>query len=182
MSCIQPDYGAEFVPQDNYKTPIDKTLVEQGAAGQTPDVGYNAVFVYPEAGLDQLALQMASHCDVHYGHNIVRVDVDTRDVFFENGQVLPYEHIYSTLPLNKMVHMTGLSPSQPGDPHSSVLVLNIGAERGAHCPDEHWIYVPHSNSGFHRVGFYSNVDPHFVPNNNPNLASLYIERAFLPEK
>ena len=169
-------------PQDNYKTPLDQELVRQGAQGSTGDVGYNAVFVYPEAGLDQLALRMAAACDVHYGHRVVRIDPKGKHVYFQNGQQLNYDRIYSTLPLHQMIEMTGLELSQPADPHSSVLVLNIGAERGARCPNEHWVYVPHSESGFHRVGFYSNVDSHFVPNDDANLASLYIERAFLPHE
>ena len=169
-------------PQDNYKTPLNKEFVLQGAAGETPAAGYNATFVYPAEGLDHLALRMAANCDVHYGCRVVEIDTINKKVAFENGNTLPYEHIYSTLPLNQMISMTGLQLSQQPDPHSSVLVLNIGAERGPHCPDDHWIYVPHSQSGFHRVGFYSNVDAHFVPNNNPALASLYIERAFLPDE
>ena len=169
-------------PQDNYKTPLDKQLVIQGAEGKTPDVGYNAEFVYPEYGLDQLALQMAAQCDIQYGRRVIRIDVAQKKVHFENGESASYDHIYSTLPLSHMIDMTGLKPTQPADPYSSVLVLNIGAERGPRCPNEHWIYVPESQSGFHRVGFYSNVDPHFVPGNNPDLASLYIERAFLPQE
>lgn len=169
-------------PQDNYKTPLDKNLVRQGARGQTPDIGYNAEFVYPAEGLDHLALKMADVCTIHYGHRVVGIDVERQQVEFAGGKKLPFEQIYSTLPLSHMIKMAGLSLNQPADPHTSVLVLNIGAHRGPHCPDEHWIYVPQSASGFHRVGFYSNVDAHFVPHSNPDRVSLYIERAFLPEE
>ncbi len=79
------------------------------------------------------------------------------------------------------MHMTGLHVEQPADPHTSVLVLNIGAEKGPRCPDDHWIYVPESKSGFHRVGFYSNVDAHFLPEDASDRVSLYIEKAFLPD-
>ena len=169
-------------PQDNYKTPLDKDLVIRGASEKTPDAGYNAVFVYPEAGLDDLSLKMASACDVKYGHRVVRIDVKNRVVHFDNQEPCGYERIYSTLPLSHMVSISGLDVSQPADPHSAVLVLNIGAVRRERCPDQHWIYVPHSNSGFHRVGYYSNVDTHFVPGSDRSLASLYIERAFLPSQ
>jgi hypothetical protein len=37
-------------------------------------------------------------------------------------------------------------------------VLNIGGVRGAKCPLDHWLYLPASRAGFHRVGFCSNVD------------------------
>ena len=171
-------------PQDNYKTPLDLEMVRKGAADKTPAVGYNATFVYPKEGLDILALRMADKCDVRYGKRVSRIDVDARKIFFEDGDSEAYDKVYSSLPLNEMVHMTGIQTSGKPDPHSSVLVLNIGAVRGPQCPDDHWIYVPESKAGFHRVGFYNNVDDHFLPANPADdrpRASLYIERAFLPE-
>jgi hypothetical protein len=68
------------------------------------------------------------------------------------------------------------------DPFTSVLVLNIGAEQGATCPDVHWQYEPDAKSGFHRIGFYSNVDRSFLPRNcreSDRGVALYVERAFL---
>ena len=77
--------------------------------------------------------------------------------------------------------MSGLMPQDREDPYSSVLVLNIGAVRGNNCPDDHWIYLPESTSGFHRVGFYSNVDRSFLPvsaRKKGKHVSIYVERAF----
>ena len=167
-------------PQDNYKTPIDKELVKRGAHEKAPDVGYNAEFVYPEEGLDQLALRMSNACDVRFGKRANAIDGKTQTVHFLDGHSVSYDRLYSTLPLAAMVDMTGLDLDEPADPHTSVLVLNIGARKGDRCPDHHWVYVPHSRSGFHRVGMYSNVDIHFVPRGSDDLVGLYIERAFLP--
>jgi len=67
------------------------------------------------------------------------------------------------------------------DPYTSVLVLNIGAKRGNQCPDDHWLYHPTSVSGFHRVGFYSNVDASFLPTSSRKKlerVSIYVERAY----
>ena len=78
-----------------------------------------------------------------------------------------------------MLRLTELEVDQePGQP-TSVLVLNIGAEAGARCPAEHWIYVPENRSGFHRVGFYSNVDRSFLPRGAENRVSMYVERSCL---
>ncbi len=175
---------SDIRPQDNYKTPLDLEMVRQGAADKTPAVGYNATFVYPEEGLDVLALRMAAECDLHYGKRVTKIDVNERVLSFEDGDSRPYDQLYSSLPLNEMMSMTGLQAASKPDPHSAVLVLNIGAVVGPRCPSEHWIYVPESKSGFHRVGFYSNVDDHFLPAgtvDGKKRASLYIERAFLPE-
>ena len=80
-----------------------------------------------------------------------------------------------------MLELTGLAlPGAPA-PHTSVLVLNIGARRGPRYPADHWLYIPRSASGFHRVGFYSNVAEHFVPaaqRGRGTAACLYVERSF----
>jgi len=68
----------------------------------------------------------------------------------------------------------------PADPHTSALVLNIGAVRGNALPDYHWLYVPDARAGFHRVGIYSNVDRDFLPRTAQSRAraSFYVERAY----
>jgi hypothetical protein len=74
-----------------------------------------------------------------------------------------------------------MTVEQPADPWTSVLVLNVAAVRGRKCPDAHWAYLPGTSSGFHRVGFYSNVDETFLPRSERGrrrVVSLYIERAF----
>jgi protoporphyrinogen oxidase len=63
-----------------------------------------------------------------------------------------------------------------------VLVINIGAKRGERCPDDHWVYIPQSRAGFHRVGFYSNVDVTFLPlsaRKAKERVSIYVEKAYL---
>src|SRR5262249_41118274 len=60
-----------IVPQDAYKSPVDMRLVRQGALGTAPPVGYNVTFLYPEAGLDTLARQLAARADVRYRKRVV---------------------------------------------------------------------------------------------------------------
>jgi len=77
--------------------------------------------------------------------------------------------------------MAGLTVDEPPDPATSVLVLNLGARRGPRCPDDHWLYHPRTRAGFHRVGFYSNVDDSFLPRSardNRDRVSIYVERSF----
>lgn len=170
-----------LAPQDGYKSPVNLSQVVQGAFGQTAAVGYNVSFVYPEQGLDALARAMAQQCDVQYGRQAAHVDPHRREVHFADGSSHPYDTLISTLPLTRMVEMTGLALNASPDPYTSVLVLNIGAQRGPACPTDHWLYNPDAESGFHRVGFYSNVDPLFLPQSARranNRVSIYVERAY----
>lgn len=167
-----------IAPQDGYKSPVNLRTAMVGAFEGTAPVGYNATFVYPAAGLDGLARGLAEGCRVEYGRRAVSIDTRARTVGFADGGCVGYDRLISTLPLHTALEIAGLDAGVP-DPCTSVLVLNIGARRAPSCPDDHWVYVPSSLSGFHRVGFYSNVDPSFLPARSPERrVSLYVERAY----
>jgi len=170
-----------IAPQDAYKSPLDLDLIVQGALSSSPPVGYNTTFVYPSEGLDGLARAMGASCDIHFGKRIVRIVCGEKQIDFSDGSTARYGALLSTLPLHGVMEMAGLETVTPPDPYSSVLVLNIGAVKGRACPREHWVYVPVSRAGFHRVGFYSNVDVSFLPQparSSGDRVSLYVERAF----
>jgi protoporphyrinogen oxidase len=171
----------EIAPQDGYKSPVDLSLALRGAFEETPQVGYNAGYLYPREGLDTLARRMAERCDIHYGKRTVKIRTAERVVEFADGSEVHYKRLLSTLPLNRTIEMCDVTPHVDPDPYTSVLVLNIGALRGARCPREHWLYNPDASSGFHRVGFYSNVDAMFLPRSaraSGTRVSIYVERAF----
>jgi protoporphyrinogen oxidase len=175
----------QIAPQDDYKSPVNLSAAIQGAFSEAAAAGYNVSFVYPKDGLNTLAQRMAACCDVRYGKRAIRINVQDNQVYFADGSSHAYETLLSTLPLNRMLELTGLTVDAEPDPHTSVLVLNLGALRGDRCPDDHWIYVPHSDSGFHRVGFYSNVDASFLPASaraDESRVSIYVERAYLADQ
>jgi protoporphyrinogen oxidase len=170
-----------IAPQDAYKSPVDLNTVIQGSFASSPAVGYNATFIYPTEGLNVLAQRMASACDIHYGKRAVKIDVEEKEIWFSDGSTIGYQALVSTLPLNNMMEMTALRTDSSPDPSPSVLVLNIGAVKGSRCPKDHWVYVPTSRAGFHRVGFYSNVDMSFLPKSYrelDNRVSIYVEKAY----
>jgi protoporphyrinogen oxidase len=170
-----------IAPQDPYKSPLDRSAVIEGASNEVSPVGYNTTFLYPRAGLNALATKLASTCDIHYGKRVEGVDTDHREIRFSDGSSLGYDTLLTTLPLNRMLELAHLEVDVRQDPHTSVLVINVGAVKGADCPEEHWIYVPRSDAGFHRVGFYSNVDRSFIPESfrdKGSRVSVYVETAF----
>lgn len=171
----------EIAPQDAYKSPVDPQAVVRGAFGQAEETGYNVTFRYPDGGLDTLMRRLAAPCQITYGKRARHIAPERKEVTFADGSQRRYETLLATLPLNVVMEMTGLSVEERPDPHTSVLVLNVGAVRGAQCPNQHWVYVPRSDAGFHRVGFYSNVDAHFLPASSrtaQDRVSIYVERAY----
>src|SRR4029453_10268554 len=96
------------------------------------------------------------------------------------GTALAYERLLSTLPLSRAVQLAGVAVAARPDPSTAVLVLNVGARRGARSTDDQWLYVPASRAGFHRVGFYDAVDRSFLPASSRaagDRVSIYVERA-----
>jgi len=171
----------EIAPQDKFKTPVNKELILKGLNEETPPIGYNATFVYPQNGLDELIRNIEKRCNVHYNKKAVKIDLNHKEVFFEDGSGVKYEKIFSTLPLNKVLQMINISFDDVKLPYTSVSVINIGAKKGEKCPQYHWIYIPKSKSGFHRVGFYSNVDNSFLPlsaRKDNSKVSIYVEKAY----
>jgi protoporphyrinogen oxidase len=168
----------EIAPQDGYKTPIDLASVEKGMRSATDGAGYNAGFYYPAEGLAEMADRIASSSDVRYGKSVCAVDVRRRELQFQDGSGTRFDRLISTLPLDRMTALCGVDVEAPADPYTSVLVLNIGAVRGPKCPDAHWVYLPRTRSGFHRIGFYSNVEREFLPDGAKDRVSLYVERAY----
>ncbi len=174
----------QIAPQDPYKTPLNLGDVVAGSFGNSrAAVGYNVRFAYPVAGLNTLAQKLAALGKVQYGKQVVAIDPENRCITFADGSDREYEVLLSTIPLNHLLRMAGYS-SPAEVVYTSVLVLNLGVElpsteRAQH--GYHWLYVPDSSTGFHRIGYYSNVDVHFLPERwrNPRkYAALYVEFAF----
>jgi len=168
-------------PQDSFKTPINKGLILKGAKRENHPVGYNATFVYPLNGLNDLINQMAKKSKINYNKKVIKINIKNKEILFNDGSEVKYDVLISTLPLNKVIEMTGIKLDSDVLPYTSVLVVNIGAIKGNKCPNYHWLYIPKNKSGFHRVGFYSNVDSSFLPmssRENNERVSLYVEKAF----
>ena len=175
----------QIVPQDGYKSPVDAALALRGASGKTPAVGYNTGYLYPQEGLGTLAQRLAKKGQINYCKQAARIHLDKKEVEFIDGSGVHYDVLIVTLPLDKTLDMAKAEVDERPDPYTSVLVLNIGARRGPRCPNEHWLYLPDTRAGFHRVGFYSNVDESFLPASsraNKDRVSIYVERAYTAGK
>ncbi|MDV2992365.1 MAG: hypothetical protein N4J56_002019 [Chroococcidiopsis sp. SAG 2025] len=80
-----------------------------------------------------------------------------------------------------MLALTELEVEAEADPYTSVLVLNVDATKGSNCPKEYWLYNSDTVSGFHHVGFYSNVDNSSLAlssRENQARVNIYVERVY----
>jgi len=172
----------KITPEDLFKNPSNRSVILQGLTRKTTAVGYNVTYLYPKQGLDHLMGQIEGQCDINYNKRAEKIDVRGKNIFFKDGSEAAYKKLISTVPLSEMTDLCGFKGLKRNDPYTSVLVYNIGARKAKKCPTDHWVYVPQSQSGFHRIGFYSNVDAEFLPRTKgqEELVSIYVEKAFLP--
>ncbi len=171
----------DITPQDSYKSPVDLKLATKGAREESNAVGYNTTFIYPKDGLNTLVKGLARRQKIRYGKKVTQIDIKKKIIYFEKSTPTQYKQIISTLPLNKIVQLTGIDVGEKAHPSPAILVLNIGAEKGVNCPKDHWVYIPESKAGFHRVGFYSNVDESFLPlseRGKGKKVGIYVEKAY----
>lgn len=173
----------KIAPQDVYKSPFNISDVIDGIFGiNKREVGYNTKFLYPTKGLNSLAEEMAKKCDIDYCKRLKKINIKEKKIVLSDGTVLGYDYLISTIPLNNLIKITGIDRIKL--PYTSVLVLNMGVKLGNSKiakHDYHWLYIPDSKSGFHRIGYYSNVDSRvFLPKglSSKKYGSLYIEFSF----
>lgn len=150
------------IQDDEYKSP------SPGGLGFVPS------FHYPRNGWTESFIKpLASQCKIEYKKTASSIDTDKKEVAFSDGDVVGYDRLISTIPLDDLLMMAGRTPLLL--PYTSVLVLNIGAEKGVNFPDKHWLYVPFNKTGFFRIGFYSNVVYDKAPQGK---CALCVEMAF----
>lgn len=154
----------QVIQADGYKTP------------KSGSQGWVNTFCDPVNGLDDLVSKMASQCDIRYNMRAVSIIPEDKAVLFEDGTEVNYDRLISTIPLSNLLKICGNFDFNL--PHTSVLVINIGAERDLMTPKEHWLYVPFCKTNFHRISFYSNIDHTKAPGGKVNLS---VEMAFMPE-
>lgn len=158
----------EVIQYDEYKSP---------PAGSQ---GFSSTYCDPVKGLSHLVNKMSEQCSIEYGMQVVGIDVDNKKIKFQYApgahKIISYDKLISTIPLGQLLWMCGKRDIEL--PYTSVLVINIGAEAGINLPHEHWLYVPYCKTKFHRIGFYTNIDPTRGPEGKVGLA---VEMAFLPD-
>jgi protoporphyrinogen oxidase len=166
----------------------DEKLVRIGmnGGGASGAGGYNATFWYPKTGgIGKLVQGLRCgirNCAVN--QDVVGVDLANRTVRTSTHETIPWEALFSSIPLDSLCAMTGdkeLIPAAADLSHSSTVSFNIGL-RGP-LPSEfaglHWLYVPDRTIPFYRVGFYSNIGDGMA---TPGHGALYVEVGMQPRE
>lgn len=181
LESLARDFAARYIPRPSVESVID------GALGLSKEaLGYNATFVYPKkGGIGALSEGLRAELTraPELGREPETIDIIARTAKMRDGEVIRFERLVNTIPLNDLVEAmlrgnAGAVPPAVVEAArrlraNSVLYFDV-AIRGAPKPhqDYHWIYLPEREFPFYRVGSYSAVERSLAPEGH---RSYYVE-------
>jgi len=156
--------------------PPDLERVRRYFAERRDDVawGPNRRFRYPlRGGTGAIWRAVAAGLPaarLRFGTRLTGLDLQARRVRLAGGEVLAFDHLVATLPLDRLAAAAEGLPAAAreavaGLARSAVHVVGVGL-RGARPPalaTKCWIYFPEDSSPHYRVTVFSNYSPHHVP-------------------
>ena len=145
-------------------------MIEGALQPVAKPMGPNARFGYPlRGGFQSLMNGFLPYLQdrLRLNTGVTRVTPSEKTVELDDGSVVPYEHLVSTMPLPVLVKMMGdEAPSEVREAvaklrHVSVRCVNLGIGR-ENLTEKHWIYYP-EQTVFHRIFVQGNASPHCNP-------------------
>jgi protoporphyrinogen oxidase len=114
-------------------------------------------------------LSLHHHARLRFRTRLAHVDTMRQRATFDDGTVVSYGRLLSTIPLDELVGMSDLAVELGGEAaqleYSSTHIVGVGlnGRPPSHVASKCWIYFPESNCPFYRVTHFSHYSPHNVP-------------------
>lgn len=177
MACPWVD---KFIPQLGLSEVVNGFF-----AGGNDHLGYNAFFWYPEkGGIIQLALAFEKQIgEVSKNCCVSEIDLRKKEITIKGKGKERFDVLILTIPLPELMKIVKPLPNRILGSFkklrwNSIFNLNLGIERP--CQDgKHWVYFPHKDTVFFRVGFFHNFSTNAAP---AGRSSLYTEVSYSRNK
>ena len=162
-----------------YRPSLEEVL--RGAISTSaPHVHYITHFRYPSAGgFNNYLTKFVPLGNLRLNHEVVSIDVRTRQLTFTNGAVVPYDGLITSVPLPDLLRMIEGAPADVVAASqllacSTCVLVNIGVNR-EDLSSAHMTYFYDEDICFTRLGF-----PHMLSARNapPGTGSIQAEVYF----
>lgn len=169
LESLDPDAMGRFFPYADREEIIANFKIAN-------NVSYNDAFIYPRGGAIEYIKSLQARVSGRTGKTIslnervLAIDVERREVK-TTKRVLPYCHLISTMPFNRLMEACRLPHDASAFSWNKVLVFNLGFNRPSHGSRNNWVYFPGKDFIFYRVGYYDRIF-------NAERMSLYVELGF----
>ena len=173
MTCA---WTGSFIPQ-----PRPSEVIEGFFTENKHRFGYNATFWYPrQAGIEQLPRAFEQQlCNVSKNCRISAIDLGKKELSIAGKEKVKFDILISTMPLPELAKIIRPLPANILEMFrklrwNSIFNLNLGIE--GDCQEgKHWVYFPHKDTVFFRVGFFHNFSNNIVPCGK---SAIYTEVAY----
>jgi protoporphyrinogen oxidase len=178
-SEMSTEFMGRFVPKPSLAQMFEGALFDVGKPQ-----GYNANFIYPKKiGIEVLSRALARRVDVRCRVRALSVDARRGTVTLNDGQVVAYRRLVSSMALPQLVSIIKGAPPAVKKAAarlraSSVLNVNLGVSN-RDVSTKQWVYVPEPQLPFYRVGFYHNFAKALAPRGG---SSVYAEMSYSNER
>ena len=183
ISHMSRDWLGERVAMPSIERILGNVVLDQPDKGWGP----NNKFKYPlRGGTGGLYTPFLPYVrdHLHLNKTAVKVDPQAKQIFFSDGEIVDYDLLLSTMPLDLLINRLVSAPTEirkatRGLHHSSGFIVGVGVER---CCDSSkcWMYFPEPSSPFYRVTYLSNYSPYITP--GPDHTLLLTETSYSPHK
>ncbi|MDQ8727664.1 FAD-dependent oxidoreductase [Bradyrhizobium sp. LHD-71] len=168
-----------------YRPKLEEML--RGALEHEPlDVFYVNEFRYPtEGGFESFIKGFYAKAEVHCDHEVTRIDMRDKALYFKNGTRASFENLISSIPLPKLVPLIVDAPTDVREAASRLactqfVVVNIGLSRPLDMKPQ-WSYFYDEDIPFARVSYRGNLSSRNVPPGCDALqAEIYFSEKYRP--
>jgi len=183
ISHMSRDWLGERVAMPSLERILNNVLME------CPDKGWgpNNKFKYPLRGgtgglYNAFMPYIQDH--LHLNKSATMIDPEAKQIRFSDGEVVDYDLLLSTMPLDLLVNNLAAAPeavrrATRGLHHSSGFIVGVGVDR-RYDSSKCWMYFPESSAPFYRVTYLSNYSPYITP--DPDHMVLLTETSYSPHK
>ncbi|MCC6454118.1 MAG: FAD-dependent oxidoreductase [Caldilineaceae bacterium] len=183
ISHMSRDWLGERVAMPSLERILGNVLLERPDKGWGP----NNKFKYPlHGGTGALYTAFLPYVrdHLHLNKTVVQVDERAKQVHFSDGEIVDYDLLLSTMPLDLLVNRLAEAPeyvrrATRGLHHSSGFIVGVGIERridSSKC----WMYFPEPSAPFYRVTYLNNYSPYITP--GPDYTLFLTETSYSPHK
>jgi protoporphyrinogen oxidase len=169
VTHMSRDWLGERVALPSVERILSNIILEKSDKGWGP----NNKFKYPlyggTGGLYEPFMKYVGD-RLHLNKTAVEIDAEAKQVRFSDGEVVDYDLLLTTMPLDLLVPRLTDAPdairsATKGLHHSSGLIVGVGVNRPTPT-QKCWLYFPEESAPFYRVTYLSNYSPFIVPNEN----------------
>ena len=163
---MQSKWIGERVSVVDYGRALRSMVFEEDDAAWGP----NNLFVFPAVGgtaeiYRRLAQRLGQR--INYNRELVHVDSEQKVARFADGSEENFDHLISTIPLDKLVRLLEHCPDDiraaaEDLEHNGVYMVGIGYVHPLK-DDKSWMYFPQDDTPFYRATNFAKYSPNNVP-------------------